>query len=440
MKILLLLLTLLCSVPVWAQKATDVLATAAGRNFTVSDLSPAAQDAVEKFPERLKQMRNEALAQKIGETLLEIEAKARNTTVAALLDAERTKVKDPTPAEIQAVYDANRDRIGDKALSDVRKQIVSLLRRDAEAKAVGSYVESLVAKHKLGRGKDVNAADLKPTDVLFIVGSRTYTAGEFESDIKLSMYAARADLYEELRDEVETAVYMALVNEEAKAQKMDSSDLLAREITAKMKEFSNAERHRFEAAFRERLFAKYNAKITLAEPEPVSQNISTDDDPSRGPANAPITVVMFSDYQCSACAATNPLLKTILTEYGDKVRLVVRDFPLENIHENAFNAARAAYAANAQGKFFEYVDVLYRNQTALDDASLRKYAAHVGLNAKQFELDFTSEKAAAEVRKDLADGRSYGVAGTPAIFVNGVSVRRLSAEAFRRAIDRALKR
>ena len=91
-------------------------------------------------------------------------------------------------------------------------------------------------------------------------------------------------------------------------------------------------------------------------------------------------------------------------EFGESVRFVVRDFPLTQIHENAFQAALAANAAHAQGKFFEYTEILYRNQEALDTASLKKYAADAGLNPKQFELDLASEKNAAEVRKDVADG------------------------------------
>jgi protein-disulfide isomerase len=164
------------------------------------------------------------------------------------------------------------------------------------------------------------------------------------------------------------------------------------------------------------------------------------DDPQTGIATAPITVVMFTDFQCPACSRTHPVLKQALAAYGDKIRFVVRDFPLENIHENAFQAALAANAAREQGKFFEYVEVLYRNQEALDKASLLKYATEVGLNAKQFELDFTDARAKAEVKKDQADGRSYGIGGTPAIFVNGVKVHRLSADGFRRAVDAALKK
>lgn len=98
----------------------------------------------------------------------------------------------------------------------------------------------------------------------------------------------------------------------------------------------------------------------------------------------------------------------------------------------------AAGAANAQGKFFEYTEILYKNQGALDTASLKKYAQQIGLNAAQFDIDFNSEKIAAEIRKDMADGESYGINGTPTIFINGRRQRHFSVEEFSAAIQKAL--
>ena len=97
-------------------------------------------------------------------------------------------------------------------------------------------------------------------------------------------------------------------------------------------------------------------------------------------------------------------------------------------------------ASNAHGKFFEYIEILYTRQDALDDASLKKYAVELGLNVKQFDIDFNSEKTAAEVRKDMADGDRHGIDSTPTIFVNGVPVRTFSAAGFRKVIDSALKK
>jgi protein-disulfide isomerase len=136
----------------------------------------------------------------------------------------------------------------------------------------------------------------------------------------------------------------------------------------------------------------------------------------------------------------HPILKKVLSEYADKVRFVVRDFPLTNIHENAFSAALAANAAHRQGKFFEYAEILYKNQNRLDRESLIRYAAELGLNAKQFELDLSGAQIADEIRKDRADGEKYGVSSTPTVYVNGVKVRRMSASGFREAIEKALKK
>jgi protein-disulfide isomerase len=360
--------------------------------------------------------------------------------VSALVKLQTAKVKDPTDGQIQAVYDANQTQIGGRPISEVRGQIVSFIRREAEQKAVGGFVDALAAKHKVVFGKDVNATDLKSSDALFTVGGRSFTAGEFEEANRLSFYNIRSDLYDELSVEIDNGLYNAVVTEEAKALKMDPGDLVARDITSKMKDFSDAEFAGLKEAFKSRLYSKYKAKILLPEPEAPVLAISPDDDPSRGPANAPVTVVMFSDFQCSACAAVHPILRHVLAGYSDRVRLVVRDFTLESIHANAFRAAKAASAANAQGKFFEYTELLYTRQDALDASSLRKYALELGLNGKQFDIDFNSEKTAAEVRKDMADGNTYGVNSTPTIFVNGVPVRTFSAAGFRKAIDKALKK
>jgi len=170
------------------------------------------------------------------------------------------------------------------------------------------------------------------------------------------------------------------------------------------------------------------------------QNISTDDDPAKGNANAPVTVVMFSDFQCPACAATHPVLEVVLARYGDRVHFVVRDFPLTQIHENSFKAAQAAAAAHAQGKFFPYIELLYKNQNSLDTASLKRFASEIGLNRKQFDADLDGGRFADEVKKDMQAGLTYGVDSTPTIFVNGVKVRQLSVLAFRRAIEKALKK
>jgi protein-disulfide isomerase len=245
-------------------------------------------------------------------------------------------------------------------------------------------------------------------------------------------------VYENLQADLEVAVLNTLVADEAKARNIDTGSFIAAEITDKLRTFTEDERAVIEGDLMRRLFTKYNVKILLPRPAPIVHNVSVDDDPQTGSATAPVTIVMFTDFQCPACSGTHPVLKRAIEGYGDKVRFVVRDYPLENIHPDAFNAALAANAARAQGKFNEYAEILYRNQQALDKPSLVKYAEELGLNVKQFELDFSDARTASEVKKDQADGRGYGIGGTPAIFVNGIKVHRLSLNGFRSAIDRAL--
>ena len=424
----------------FAQKSDEVLATANNQKFTVKDLSPEAGEIFVNLPKTTGELRNSLLEQQIAEVLFETEAAARKLPVGKLIETEVTeKIPAPTEKEIQTVYDANRDAVGGKTIAEVRPQIVAFLRREPEQKALAEYLSDLKVKYKVASGKDINALNLKPFDVLATVNGKAISAANFEAKNKLRLYEFQADIYDQIQELLEQTVYENLIAAEAKAQNIEVSDLIAREITDKLRDYSEEERRQLQTAFEKRLFQKYNAKFLLKTPAPVVQNISTENQPSQGRQTAPVTVVMFTDFQCPACSAVHPVLKKVLAEYGDKIRFVVRDFPLTNVHENAFRAALAANAAYAQGKFFEYTDLLYKNQNALDKDSLEKYAADLGLNQKQFDLDLTSEKFAADVKKDMADGKTYGITGTPTIFVNGVRVRELSAEDFRKAIERAIK-
>jgi protein-disulfide isomerase len=433
-----LLCTFIFSLTLFAQTNAEVLASIDGRKFTVADLPADLREAYAQRNARAAELRQNIFTQMIVETLLESEAAARRTDVEKLAGQIQAKAPAPTEAQIKALYNANKAKIGERTLEEVRGQLVDFLRREAEQKALAAFVKSLQIKYKGVPGKPLNAPNLKAADVLFTVGAKKITVAQLEQRFKREIYDYRAEIYDAVVQALEEMIYTKLVEREAQQSGIAADDLIAREVTDKMRDFSDEEGERLREDFRATLFRKYNAQILVKEPEPFAQNISTDDDPFQGSPNAPVTVVMFSDFQCPTCAATHPVLQKVLAEYGDKVRFVVRDFPLTTIHKDAFLAAQAADAANAQGKFFEYTEILYRNQTALDAASLRKYAADAGLNVAQFELDLQSGKFAAEVRRDMADGRSYGITGTPTIFVNGVKVRALAAKAFREAIEKAL--
>src|SRR5213075_2956904 len=156
--------------------------------------------------------------------------------------------------------------------------------------------------------------------------------------------------------------------------------------------------------------------------------------------NAAVTIIEFTDFQCSACGAMYPVIEDVLKSYGNRVHFVIRNFPLTQLHANAFKAARAAQAANAQGKFWEYIDFLFKNQSALDPDSLKKYATQVGLDRKRFDAEFDTGKYETIVRHDMEEGDSYGIEGTPAFYINGVMLTEYSAEGLRAAIEKAFSR
>ncbi|CAA9401235.1 MAG: hypothetical protein AVDCRST_MAG74-1599 [uncultured Pyrinomonadaceae bacterium] len=441
MKLFSIILLLFLSFNALAQKPGEILATANGQNYTAVDLAPEVRQEFENLPKMIANVRQSLLEQQINEILFEAEAAAQKITVEKLIEREiRAKIAAPTEAQIKAVYEANRAAVDSKTLEEIRPQIVAFLKREPEQAAYNSYLSNLKVKYKAALGKDVNAANLTGFETLATAAGQQISTRSYDAKNKIALAEIEAEVYERTRAALEQIVYSELLIAEAKTQNIGAGDLIEREITSKLKDYSDEERLPLENALREKLFRKYNAKFTIKEIAPVVQNISTDDDPTQGKTTAPVTVVMFTDFQCPACAGVHPVLKRVLAEYADKVRFVVRDFPLVQIHENAFQSAIAAGAANAQGKFYEYTEVLYKNQNALDAVSLKKYAADLGLNVKQFEADLANPKIADEIRKDIEDGKRYGLSGTPTVFVNGARVRQLSPEGFRRAVDRALKK
>jgi len=159
-----------------------------------------------------------------------------------------------------------------------------------------------------------------------------------------------------------------------------------------------------------------------APAEPV--DVSIDDDAMKGDKNAPVTIVEFSDFECPFCSRFyRDTLPDILSEYVDKgkARFVYRDFAL-SFHQYAHAAALAAECVKDQGGdklFFKYHDKLYENQASFSIDNFKKWAAELGLNASEFNDCLDTEKFADEIDKDFEDGRSYGVTGTPAFFING---------------------
>jgi protein-disulfide isomerase len=138
-----------------------------------------------------------------------------------------------------------------------------------------------------------------------------------------------------------------------------------------------------------------------------------------GPANAPITLVEYGDFECPFCGRSYPAVRRIRSELGDRLRFVFRHFPRPE-HPHARHAAEAAEAASAQGRFWEMHDQLFEHQDALSDSDLARYAADIGIDVKRFQHELASHVYVERVQRDIQSGAHSDVHGTPTFFINGV--------------------
>ncbi|HBB88172.1 MAG TPA: hypothetical protein DC047_11195 [Blastocatellia bacterium] len=148
---------------------------------------------------------------------------------------------------------------------------------------------------------------------------------------------------------------------------------------------------------------------------------------THGPADAPVTLEEFGDFECPPCGLLHPILQTMEKEFAGRIRIVFREFPLVPTHVHALAAARSAEAAGLQGKFWEMHDLLYENQKAWHDAFdarpiFEDYATRIGLNMEQFRRDSSGEIVAQRIFLDGKRGHAMGVSGTPTVFMNGREV------------------
>jgi protein-disulfide isomerase len=447
------------------------LAILDGQTITVSDLDRGVAQEIGKLGESIAQARREILDVMINTALLDIESKKRKMAVQEIYDLEVSKrLAEPTDAEITQFIDANRAELAQSDPAAIRKDAAAFLKAQREQKLSEALVGRLKQVTPATITGDLNSPDLKPTTVLATVGGQPILASTLDERMKPVVYKLRLSAYQVTRDALDRTINDLLMLAEARRRNVPPESLIRSEITDKVHGPTDAEVEKFyadnkaringelasvryqiadylrekegqdlERALSERLRKGANIRILLVEPEAPVQVINTAGEPARGDVNAPVTVVEFTDFQCPACAAMQPVLDEVLPTYGNKVRFVVRNYPLRR-HENARKAAEAANAANAQGKFFEYTALLFKRQNALDVPSLKKYASEVGLDRTRFDAELDKGVHAADVRHDLDDGEKAGIDSTPTVFINGVKLYDLSPEGLRAAIDKALKK
>jgi len=181
------------------------------------------------------------------------------------------------------------------------------------------------------------------------------------------------------------------------------------------------------------------AKPAANAPDPNKKwDIKIGTSPAEGPADAAVTIVEWSDFQCPFCTQAKDLVKQILEAYPKDVRFVFKNYPLP-FHQQAMPAAKAAVAAGKQGKFFPMHDLLFENQRALAPEKYAEFAGKLGLNVEQFKKDMDSPEVAAQVTADMKEAGEVGVRGTPSFFINGKQPAGRSFELYKSIIDEEIK-
>jgi protein-disulfide isomerase len=308
------------------------------------------------------------------------------------------------------------------------------------------------------------------------VGDRVITMKEVEDRWKAAdpaeHSAALQTLYDARRTALDEIVADMLIAEAAKAKGMSPDGFVEAEISRRVKPVDDSAVVSFyqanvsqmqgrsladmaplinryltdqqRAAVRQALVAelrKSGPDVRVMFDAPRHEVEIEETDPFLGSESAPVTLIEFSDFQCPFCQRVAPTLKRLRETYGDKVRVVWKDFPLTQIHPQAFKAGEAAHCAGEQGKYWEYHDRLFAKQQELQPADLKKHAADLGLEPAKFDACLDASKYGERVRNGVAQGTRLGVNSTPTIYING---RMLSGaqpyETFVAVIDEELSR
>jgi len=310
----------------------------------------------------------------------------------------------------------------------------------------------------------LSVAQAADQPVVAKVGTHTISRAELEKHVKSELMEIDMQRYETLREGLDEMIAEELTKLEAAARGVTPEELTQQEVYAKVGKPTDEQAQKLydenkdklgnasfdsvkqrlkdhliqgmveerEHAFVAELKKKYKTEVSLPAP---TVDVGTGGRASRGGGpSAPVTMIEFSDYECPFCKKADVTVQEVMKTYGDKVRLVHRDFPLP-FHTHARPAAEAARCAEAQGKFWEYHAKLFASPD-LSPEKLQALATEVGLDRAKFDACVAKQQFKDGIDKDVADGTEVGVTGTPAFFING---RMLSGaqpfEKFKEVID-----
>ncbi|MCW5978234.1 MAG: DsbA family protein [Bryobacteraceae bacterium] len=283
---------------------------------------------------------------------------------------------------------------------------------------------------------------------LATVGGSPLYESDLGSGLQSRLLSLKNQEYQLKSEALENAINDKLAELEAKSRGLTREKLLQQEVDSKAGEVSEAEVRAFyesqsarigrpfedvkediwkglqqlkmqsaRGEYYKKLRARYPVTVNLRPPK---TEVGVDPQRIRGDASAPVTIVEFSDFQCPFCQRVQATLREILDKYKGKVRLAYRDFPLEQIHPDARNAAETSRCAAEQGKFWEFHDALFTNTRKLSRNDLAAHATTVGLDTKKLDACVASGKYKQSVQQDIDAALESGVDGAPAFFINGV--------------------
>jgi protein-disulfide isomerase len=321
-------------------------------------------------------------------------------------------------------------------------------------------------------GLGISFPALAASEPLAEVDGVAITTEEVEKPLAPQVSKLEEQIYNLKRQRLDAIINDKLLEKEAAKHKLTVPALLDAEVTSKVGLVTEQEIEKFyqenkaqikgeQGQVREQIRSylqnqKLNAKreeflkslrsqakvvVNLKPPPVLRVEVAVDGAPFKGPAKATVTIVEFSDFHCPFCRRVIPTLAQLESKYGEKIKLVFRDFPIENLHPGATKAHEAARCANEQGKFWTYHDKLFAAPPKSSPEIFKALAKEVGLDVASFENCFDGGKYQTDIKKDIEEGNRVGVTGTPAFFINGRLVSGAQPlEAFSRIIDDELAR
>ncbi|MBV9241042.1 MAG: thioredoxin domain-containing protein, partial [Acidobacteria bacterium] len=441
-----------------------------------TDLDAATLARVGDLQKAVSDFRKSQLDVEINARVLDLEAAKLKTTSDQLLLTEVTaKAKVPTDAEVEAYYNANKPSIETRAgrpitFAEIKDNIRTYLTELAKQDRSKAYADQLRTAY--GVKKLVNEAPVPKTPadlqtVLATVGTSSIRSADIEKSLRPVIYATQTEVYEARKEAIDLYINDVLLTAEAAKRGITEKALLDAEITNKIPAITDAvaqtfydqnkarlngdlsqlkpqivsylqdqERQKLEKSFADRLRAAAQIEYLLPHPIPPTYAIDLTDRPITGTPTAPVTIVAFTDYESKTCAEFHDTLLRVVRESNGRARLALLNFPL-NQHQNAKKAAEAAEAAREQGKFWDYIPLLYKNQADLSVAKLKALATTAGLDRTKFDAALDSGKFAALVEKQSHLGDELGVSATPTIFINGRPVDAYNYADLKKAVETA---